>query len=92
MGQESLELISLDLPRNNNRESVGLCPKPPGQVPSDVLVNSVINQWKNCYGGSWGSYRFPYETLVKTNGNCPRATFAVASVFFMKYFIKFNGN
>ena len=46
MGQESLELISLDLPRNNNRESVGLCPKPPGQVPSDVLVNSVINEWK----------------------------------------------
>ena len=46
MGQESLESISLDLPRNNNKESVGLCPKPPGQVPSDVLVNSAISQWK----------------------------------------------
>ena len=46
MGQESLELISLELPRNNNRESVGLCPKPAGQVLSDVLVNCAIYQWK----------------------------------------------
>ena len=41
---------------------MGLCPKPPGQVPSDVLVNSVINQWKIVMEAPGG---FPIDFLTK---------------------------